>query len=416
LESRLSQLLNESSSDHVICFIDLDYFKTVNDTAGHRAGDELLVQLSQYLQSHVRKTDLLSRVGGDEFIVLLEQCNLEQAERLVTLLHHAINRFRFQWKNQVFRVGASIGLNLIEQDCRLSIQEIISEADSACYQAKNGGGNRIEVHVREYHDHSGNLSGADNREHLEHALAENHFRLFSQPIVHANGKSHGCEVLVRLQDGDRLRGASEFMPSLMHYEMLSRLDGWVIHTTMDWMQRHPALVSGYEFVSLNLSAQSLRDKTFIHALFQRLEEQPDIAAKLCFEVSESDAIASIEAAVPFFQKARNLGSRFALDNFGKGFSSLAYLRNLPISFIKIDGFFVTGIADDPVNKDMLSSIQQLASIFKIRTIAKCVENAEIANQAREAGVDYLQGHFSGEIEPFVTSSDFYDNVTGLMAG
>ena len=397
LEQRLESLICEKKDiEHVLCYIDLDYFKTVNDVAGHRAGDELLIQLGRQLSAHVRKTDLLARVGGDEFVVLLEQCNLDQAQRLVETLHNAINKFRFIWKHRTFHIGSSIGLATFNGSSLSSIEDVINRADAACYTAKSSGGNRIHIYTEACLPERDVLSESGCLDKIRSAFKENGFSLYKQPIVSTSDSQDGCEILVRLEDGDGVMHPSEFMPVIHRHHLFPKLDGWVVDTMLAWMKQNPDMVNRYAFFSINLSGQSLADDEFKSLVLDHCKTETRLADKLCFEITETTAIENLSDAVDFINRVRACGCLFALDDFGTGFSSLAYLRNLPIDFIKIDGLFVTGVASDPLDYSMLESIQQLASILGIKTVAEFVENVELAEKVREVGVDFAQGDFIGE--------------------
>ena len=396
LENRLDSLLSKQNNhSHVLCYIDLDYFKDVNDVAGHHAGDELLIQLSKTLSEQVRKTDLLVRVGGDEFVVLLEQCNLDQAQRLVEALHQTINKFRFVWKHRTFKIGASIGLAAIDNSTQISIEDAIKRADAACYAAKTSGGNRIHVHTdivpveREY------LSQSRCLDQIHRSFEEDRFLLYKQPMVSTGNQPDACEVLVRMQNGDAAMLPSEFMPVIHRHNLFPRLDAWVIKKVLEWAREEPEMFGSYSFVSINLSGQSIADTRFKQEILAELQTSQPAAARVCFEITETAAIENLSDAVEFINHACRFGCHFALDDFGTGFSSLAYLRNLPIDYIKIDGLFVTGVADDPLDYSMLESIQQLAKILGIQTVAEFVENAEVAEKVRQVGVDFVQGDFIG---------------------
>ncbi|HID81846.1 MAG TPA: EAL domain-containing protein [Chromatiales bacterium] len=409
LEYRLERLLVEQeNTHHVLCYIDLDFFKTVNDVAGHRAGDELLIQLGQQLSSQVSRTDLLARVGGDEFVVLLEQCNLEQAQRLVQNLHKAINKFRFIWKHRTFQIGASIGLAALKASSLSSVEDVINRADAACYVAKSSGGNRIHVHSDACPPERDVLSESSCLEKIQRAFEEDDFLLYKQPIVSTSGIQDGCEILVRLKDGDGMMQPSEFMPVIHRHHLFPKLDTWVVKATLEWMSAHPEILRSYSFLSINLSGQSLTDEMFRQNLFSHFKTMENLCSKICFEITETTAIENLSDAVDFIHRVRDFGCQFALDDFGTGFSSLAYLRNLPIDFIKIDGLFVTGVADDPLDYSMLESIQQLASILSIKTVAEFVENAELAEKVKKVGVDYAQGDYIGKPVKLDDEALFFD--------
>ncbi|MGF1644071.1 MAG: EAL domain-containing protein [Thiotrichales bacterium] len=386
---------------HVLCMMDLDYFKVVNDTFGHRAGDELLIQLAQLFRRKVRANDMLARVGGDEFAALLKHCSIDQARRLIQDLHHSVKTFQFIWEGRTFEIGVSFGLVEVSQSA-LTGRELMDFADQACYAAKRAGKNQIQIYGGG-NGGDGELSGdAYWLERFHHAVQNDKLQLFRQPIKRSRGTaSSACayEVLVRLDDGERLISPKEFLPVLERYRLAQVLDRWVLDKVVDWLANR-ARLGGWteEFYSINLTSHSLGDADFRRYVSHRLEQNTEVAARLCFEVTESTAIENIGNAIEFIQSLRRIGVRFALDDFGTGFSSLAYLKSLPVDFLKLDGMFVMGINTDPVDFGLLRTIQELAHVLKIKTIAEYVESAEVAARLREIGVDYMQGHFIGHPE------------------
>ncbi|MGF1545842.1 MAG: EAL domain-containing protein [Thiotrichales bacterium] len=386
---------------HVLCMMDLDYFKTVNDTFGHRAGDELLIQLAQLFRRKVRSNDMLARVGGDEFAALMKHCSIDQARRLIQDLHHSVKTFQFAWEGRTFEIGVSFGLVEVAHSA-LTGRELMDFADQACYAAKRAGKNQIQIFG------GGNAEDGELRgdaywlERFHHAVQNGRLHLFRQPIKHSRGVASNVfayEMLVRLDDGERLISPKEFLPVLERYRLAQVLDRWVLDKVVHWLGSR-ANRDGWteEFYSINLSSHSLGDADFRGYIQHRLQQNPEIAARLCIEVTESTAIENVANAIDFIQSLRKIGVRFALDDFGTGFSSLAYLKSLPVDFLKLDGMFVMGINADPVDFGLLRTIQELAQVLKIKTIAEYVESAEVAARLREIGVDYMQGHFIGHPE------------------
>ncbi len=388
------QLL-QADDEHVLCYLDLDFFKKVNDAAGHRAGDKLLIQLADLFRRKVRGNDVLARIGGDEFAILLRHCHLDQARRLIQDLHNSIKTFRFYWENQCFEIGSSIGLLQIERSS-LNVDEILDMADQACYSAKRGGRNQIRIFGDE--QTKGKLSGdALWLEKFHDAINGDKLCLFQQPIQRVNHHTgtNAFEVLVRLRDGDKLVKPGFFLPVIERYQLTSILDRWVVYKMIENLESGD--LDG-DFYSVNISTTSLCDPEFKQQIHARLKANPAVAGKLCFEVTESSAMENIDQAVDFMNDMRALGCRFALDDFGTGFSSLSHLKNLPVDFVKLDGVFVREIMSDPVDYGLVESIQRIAGLMNIQTIAEYVETEEIADGLREIGVDYLQGYYIGHPE------------------
>lgn len=381
---------------HVLCYLDLDYFKTVNDTVGHGAGDVLLRELSELFQTKVRNNDLLARVGGDEFAILLRNCGLDQARRLVQDLHSSVSKYRFKWQGRSFEIGLSIGLVCLDQPS-LGVKEVLSLADQACYQAKHSGRNQLVVYGERSAGDSKLGNEAQWLEKFHTAINRGGMRLLRQPILSISRRDHphSYEVLVRIQDGDKLLSPDDFLPIIERYQLSNVLDEWVITTVLEWLNRPAQQSERYDYHSINISGVSLCKDEFRAFVYDLLQGYGALAKRICFEITETAAIENLPAAIKFIADMRSLGCRFSLDDFGTGFSSMAYLKNLSVDYLKIDGVFITGIATDPVDQGMLEAIQHLAGVLNIKTVAEYVETEEIADKLREVGVDCLQGYYVG---------------------
>ncbi len=402
-EQRLGQALRNAptcNEVHVLCYLDLDQFKIVNDTCGHSAGDELLRQVTALLQNQVRKTDTLARLGGDEFGVLLHQCNLNQALRVANLLRETIQDFRFVWEGNSFAIGVSVGIVPIDGQSR-SLQTLLSAADSACYAAKNNGRNR--VHVFQADDQTlvqqqGEMRWAPR---LTRALEENRFCLFAQPIVatqpHLSPEKH-YEVLLRLWDETgALVPPMAFLPAAERYGLMTKIDRWVVSTLFrHWPQLQPLPGGGGDYqpriYAINLSGATLNDDGMVDFLQQQFIQYDVPYDQICFEITETVAIANLSKAGQFIQQLRALGCRFALDDFGSGMSSFAYLKHLSVDYLKIDGGFVKDILNDPADDAMVEAINHIGQVMGLKTIAEYVENTAILERITALGVDFAQGY------------------------
>jgi diguanylate cyclase (GGDEF)-like protein/PAS domain S-box-containing protein len=404
-EQRLEGILEAArvgGGEHALCYLDLDQFKVINDTCGHVAGDELLRQLGDLLRHHVRKADTIARLGGDEFAVVMEHCSLRQAERIARQLRAAIEALRFVWEDKSFNIGVSIGLVPI-CDSSDSTSGLLRAADAACYAAKDAGRNRIHI----YHDADSELSRRQGEmlwvARINKALEEDRFQLFFQPIVAvATGECSGLhyELLLRMKEEDGqvvLPGA--FLPAAERYNLSPRLDRWVIDAAFAWLTKHPMHLAGLSLCAINLSGHSLGDDDFLEFVIQRFSTSDVPPSKICFEITETAAIANFSRATRFIRALKQLGCPFALDDFGSGLSSFAYLKTLPVDFLKIDGVFVKDLVHDPLDLAMVKSINELGQVMGKRTIAECVENDEILGKLRELGVDYAQGYGVGRPRP-----------------
>ena len=400
-DERLQRAIDSAASEHVehvLCYLDLDQFKVVNDTCGHVAGDRLLQELSAILKDRIRGRDSVARLGGDEFGVILEHCSLEQGQRIVDTLHAAVESFRFSWEEAEFKIGVSIGVVAINAGNK-SITDVLGAADSACYIAKERGRNRVHV----YRDDDAELVRRHGEmqwaARVNRALDEDQFLLNYQPIVslqddHAGTAIDGehFEVLLRLRDGDNhLVPAGEFLPAAEHYSLGTRIDKWVVRSTLDWLACHPSTLSNLHLCGINLSGHSLADETFPDFVIGQFKSSGVPAEKICFEITETAAIATLSAATRFMAQLKQMGCRFALDDFGSGLSSFAYLKTLPVDFLKIDGFFVKNIARNPIDRAMVKSIHEVGHVMGMKTIAEYADSDAVLQVLREIGVDYAQG-------------------------
>jgi len=392
--SRLLEACRNNGSEHVLLYLDLDQFKVVNDTCGHTAGDELLRQLGQVLGRKVRRGDIIARLGGDEFGVLIQHCDQQQGLRIAEELRNEIQEFRFGWEDKSFALGASIGLVAINAQST-NVPEIMSAADTACYAAKDTGRNRIQVYYDTDQEMSRRRGEMQWVSRINRALADNRFFLMCQKILPEKadaGEGVHLEMLIRMRDEeDNTVPPNAFLPAAERYNLAESIDRWVINTTLGWLQSRPPLIERIGLCCINISAASLGKEgfqQFIEAALKNSEVPPE---RLCFEITETAAISHLGNARRFMKTLGELGCRFALDDFGTGMSSFAYLKNLPVQYLKIDGAFVRDIVSDATDHAMVRSIHEIGHVMGKRTIAEFVENDEILAMLRKLGVDYVQG-------------------------
>ncbi|MCH7694991.1 MAG: EAL domain-containing protein [Proteobacteria bacterium] len=404
-EYRLERVLEtarEEQSEHALCYLDLDQFKVINDTCGHVAGDELLRQLSSLLKKEIRKRDTLARLGGDEFGVLMEHCSLEQARRVALKLRKAVERYRFAWQERSFALGVSIGLVPITETSMNTI-EILKQADAACYAAKDAGRNRIHIYKADDVDLARRSGEMQWVEQINLALEKNHFCLYAQPIMPLTQNDYSWnhyELLVRMRNEDgSLIPPGAFLPAAERYNLSTRLDTWVVENYLNWLIAHPQHLAQLSQCAINLSGLSLGDEQFLDWLVHRFEQTAVPPDKICFEITETAAIANLSSATMFIKTLKALGCRFALDDFGSGLSSFAYLKTLPVDYLKIDGVFVKGIKNDPIDLAMVKSINDIGKVMGKQTIAEFVENKFILDRLKEIGVDYAQGFHISKPRP-----------------
>jgi diguanylate cyclase (GGDEF)-like protein len=403
-ERRVKVLISSThmeKGENALCFMDLDQFKVVNDTCGHIAGDELLRQLGEVLQDAVRHSDTLARLGGDEFGILMEHCTLAQAQRAVTAIQQIIQDFQFSWEGQTFRIGVSIGLVAISESTP-SLTELLKQADAACYMAKDLGRNRI--HVYNPDDTQMVLRQGEMQwvSRINQALEENRFTLYAQSIVPLDKSTDmHYEFLLRMVDErGEIVSPVTFLPAAERYDLMHKLDIWVVGHAFALLANHPDLVEQVHFFSINLSGQSITNVKFLDSVISQIKDLNLEPGKICFEVTETAAISNLRAATHFIAKLRELGCRFALDDFGSGLSSFGYLKNLQVDYLKIDGIFVKDIADDPIDHAMVKSINDIGHVMGMKTIAEFVESNKIKGMLRKLGVDYAQGYEIGRPQPF----------------
>ena len=407
-ESRLTRVIETAQADaseHALCYLDLDQFKVVNDTAGHAAGDELLKQIAALLKSKIRRRDTLARLGGDEFAVLMEYCGLDQAYRVSEDLRSAIEHFRFLWEGSNYRVGVSIGAVAINEKSESS-NAVLRAADHACYIAKDSGRNRVHVYDEDNFDLVRRREEMRCVEKINQALEEDLFELHAQKIVSLGEKdgrkrlpkSH-FEILVRLvgKDGERI-APGLFLPAAERFNLITGIDRWVVRNAFDWLAKREESEQDL-LCSINISGPSVGDEEFLSYVLQCLDDTEVVGEQICFEITETAAIANLSMAINFIHSLRQRGCSFALDDFGSGLSSFAYLKSLPVQFLKIDGIFVKDMAGEPFDRAMVRAINDVGQLLGMQTIAEFVEDGEVVEQLLELGVDAAQGYHFSRPEP-----------------
>ena len=404
-ERRLEEAVTsarEHGHQHTLCFLDLDQFKTVNDTAGHAAGDELLRQLGTVLGQQIRQRDTLARIGGDEFALLLEHCPVSRGVTIAEQVRQTVEDFSFLWDERPFRVGVSIGVVPVNVTTR-GTTNLVATADRACYTAKAHGRNRIHVYSESDEEMANAHQEMQWTNHLRDALVDDQFTLFFQPIMSSATKHNvGChyELLLRLRDPDvGLLPPGAFIPAAERQGLMPAIDRWVINRYADWLSQHPEHVEVLSLASINLSGHSLGDEGLLKFIVQTVESGRLPAAKLCFEISETAMARNMSHALSFITKMHDLGVRFSLDGFGEGMSSFKHIKNIPIEFVKIDSSLVRDVCTDPIHSAMVGSIVTIARLMKKHTIAAYVENKEVYNHVTSLGVDYVQGYGVSKPQP-----------------
>jgi diguanylate cyclase (GGDEF)-like protein/PAS domain S-box-containing protein len=395
LERVVSRVARNASSCALL-YLDVDQFKYINDTLGHVAGDKLLQEVTHLLQRNLREGDLLARFGGDEFTILLYNIEQHHAEKTAENIRALLEAYRFIEEGKSYNVTCSIGVAIIDNHCS-SASEALSRADLACNIAKAQGRNRVHVHNQQDKQIDGMAEDMGWAARVRDAYENNHFNLVYQPIVSiSNGDVHTYEVLLRMtmEDGnDMLPGG--FMPAAERFGLIKNVDRWTVSHAMHYLVELHKSDPRIRF-AINLSGYAFEDSKLLPMIHDILKQTGLEPSALTFEITETAAIANLAAATQFIHKLKELGCQFALDDFGSGFCSFTYLKHLPVDKLKIDGSFVQGMADTPIDQAMVQSMNQIAHALGKKTIAEFVENETTLDLLREYGVDYAQGYHCGK--------------------
>jgi len=411
-ENRMERALKSAKAretSYALCCLDLDQFKIVNDTCGHSAGDALLGQVGALLKSKVRWRDTLARLGGDEFGILLENCSLDDAMRTAETLREAVKNFRFTWEERMFRLGASIGVVPISAD-NADVASVLSAADNACQAAKEAGRNRVQSFEENDIDLMRRRCEMQWAARINNALEEGRFELFRQSILPLQVPDAGAhyELLLRMRDeSGKIVAPDNFMAAAERYGITPSIDRWVVDNAFRWLVSEADERGKLTMCSINLSGQSLGDDKFLPYVIDRFHTSGLDASKICFEITETAAIASFSQANRFIQALKELGCRFALDDFGTGLSSFGYLKHFPVDYLKIDGSFVKEILHDPIDREMVRSINEIGHLTGKQTIAEFAENQEIINMLQSLGVDYAQGYGVSQPQRVLRATDSF---------
>jgi diguanylate cyclase (GGDEF)-like protein/PAS domain S-box-containing protein len=404
-ERRLAEALEASRAgdgSHVVCYLDLDRFKAVNDTVGHLAGDNMLREVAALLKDSVRDSDTVGRLGGDEFGILLIGCPLDKARQIAEDICRVVNDYRFVWKDRIFSVGVSVGLVEVGNESG-TLEDVMSAADSACYAAKSREGSH--VHVYSARDeavarHSGEIQWLQR---LQSALRDGRFELYLQPIMAVReGATRGpaVEAFLRMRDETGATIApAEFMRAAERYRLMGLVDRWVVQTALTAMATGGIRLPRGGSLSLNLSGQTLGDPAFLEFVVDTFDHTGAQPSQVCFEVTETSVNANLDTARRFIGVLHGMGCQFALDDFGNDLGAFANLKSLSMDYLKIDGSYITNLARDAVNQAMVAAMVRLARTLNFRLIAEQVEDLSSLETARGMGIDFAQGYAIGRPEP-----------------
>jgi len=399
-----SALMQVQSTDIEISLlhINIDQLHVVNDTVSHAAGDAVIRRVAAIVASHKRDCDTFSRLGGDEFGLILHDCSCPDATEFAERIRRKVEDSGIQFEGNSFKVTVSIGVALLSVASE-SVAQAMGTAELACSMAKDQGQNRVETY------HSDNVDMIRREEqmhlvaHIQRALVEDRFELYCQPI-HAlvpGSRRHHTEILLRLLDeSGEVLAPGNFIPAAERYHLMPAVDRWVVRKTLSMLSEfdEDSILRG--IYAINLSGQSFNQKDFLDFIHKEIENSGVPPECICFEITETAAVANLAKAVLFMKNLRELGCSFSLDDFGSGISSFGYLKSLPVNYLKIDGSIVKDIVTDKVSAAMVAAINQVGHTMKLRTIAEFVENDAIKSCLTEIGVDYVQGYGIGKPEPF----------------
>ena len=399
----LIQSARNENREHALIYVDLDQFKLINDTIGHGAGDELLLETTGIIRNVFRSSDVCARLGGDEFGILLGDTPLERAHMIARRLHNRLSEKRLQWGMTKFNINSSIGLVMITPESG-DIHSVLAAADDACYIAKDEGGRRIKVYETTdttFKKRRGEMQWVTR---LTRALEENRFELYYQSIVPIQAaedrKIEKIEILLRMMDEDGgIITPKDFLPAAERYNLMPLIDRWVVRTAMEHMAELNETQGLRRQFSINLSADTIAEENFFEFIQEQFGENGVSPEDFCFEITETIAISNMNTAGRFIKELKRIGCIFALDDFGSGFSSFNYLKNMPVDMLKIDGSFVRDMDVNPVNSAMVEAINNLGHVMKIKTIAEFVKNRKILEELKTLGVDYAQGYEIGKPAP-----------------
>ncbi len=404
-ETRLQEALEASRKDparvHVLLYLDLDQFKIVNDTCGHSAGDQLLQQLTALITRRVRVNDVVCRLGGDEFGVLLADCGLERAVEVADNLRQAIREFRFFWQDAAFDIGVSIGIISITEESE-SVASLLSAADVACYAAKDQGRNRL--HVYQHGDAAERHAEMQWVSHVTRAIEDNRLELYFQPIVPIGDVQYQrghYELLLRLRDeSGKLVSPDSFIPAAERYNLMPALDRWVLRYALENLAYKGGgdRDLGYT-LAINLSGTSLNEDKFLDFVLAELERHELVPGSICFEITETAAISNLQRVAHFMSEVKKRGCEFSLDDFGSGLSSFTYLKNLPVDYLKIDGHFIKNLTNDRIDQTMVAAITTVGNAMGIRTVAEHVDSQQVLDTLVSIGVEFAQGFFIARPAP-----------------
>ncbi len=402
LDKAIKSVITDKQQNCLL-LVNIDQFKVINDTAGQSGGDQLLKQVNSLIQKDLKNTDDLGRLGADEFAVILNHCSIKDATAVADKIRLIIKKYRFFYQDKLFDISACVGVVELNKDTG-DFSEALRSADLACSVAKEAGGNR--VHIFETNDE--NLVTHENQmqwvSRINIGLEENRFQIYRQkimPIQQSETLDH-YEILLRLKDNKgNIVSPFHFIPSAERYNLMTKLDKWVVRTALNKLafieKNQPEKIFS---CSINLSGQSFCEDGFSQFIIDQIEQSGIPPHYLCFEITETAAVSNLSQTIEFMELIKTIGCQFSLDDFGSGMSSFTYLKNLPVDYLKIDGYFVKTLLENKIDRTMVTSIHQVGHAMGLKTIAEFVENDALLEELRKIGIDYAQGYGIGKPERF----------------
>ncbi|XPF92855.1 putative bifunctional diguanylate cyclase/phosphodiesterase [Colwellia sp. RE-S-Sl-9] len=399
-ERNLNEIINDKAHNYFLCFIDLDYFKTINDTCGHAAGDDILVSVARILKSNVRAYDTVARLGGDEFAILIKNCGVEKTMQITNNIKENINDLSYHWEGETFKLSASIGI--APKITESTTTDLLHSADVACSLAKNAGRNTI--HLFDIN----NKNPLDKRQdmvpvqQIHNAIDNNLFVLYKQDIAPLQNQTTGkhFEIFLRMKNTQsELVNPASFFPIAERYQLSSQIDHWIVNAVCDhFIQHHEQLVN-INTIAINLSGHSLIDTDLELFISEKMTNNPSIAEKICFEIPQVTAMENVQRTCLFIENIKTSGCKFAIETLGKGQSFHTSLIEFPTNKIKIDGSLIKNMMENPLDYSAIKSICAVAKTMNQQVIAKHIEDKKVVDALTKLGVDYGQGYYFAKPEP-----------------
>lgn len=403
-EHQVEELIDKAKKErtnHAVAFIDLDEFELVTANCGSKAGDLLLKQIGELLRSKVRNSDVVGRLGRDEYGIMLQYCTLQQAENLVESIRESVKSFVFEWEKHSYKVTLSVGLIQLNNQSEM-IDTVMENVEFACSMAKKQGKNRIVKFAESSSELSKRHSELDWATKISRALENEQLYLVWQPILPVNGDDSlwHYEVLVRMHDEDGgTIEPGDFLSAAGKYEFLARIDRWVINKALSWISENKKFMKQIKFCSINLSGKSIGDLEIQQFILDTITSSNVPPSKLCFEITETTIMDNFDSVHQFFYALKNIGCQLAIDNFGTALSSFSYLKLLPVDYIKIDGTFIRNMVNDEIDRIFIGSVNDICHTLGKQTIATCVENEDILEELKKIEIDFVQGFAIGKTKP-----------------